>query len=197
LLSPLVIECAFSTANQQKPVDQNTFIAHHFLGEEKIELTWRKPCPEVSGYELKWTGGGEGKIILPSNALNFILTTPRVEWNGRYRYEIKAIFSDGPRTDEQKLSSAPAILEVAVGDEECERRPPHDFCFFTEPSPQEAFPEFFDQPFRKIVYFCTEENQLTIRIQCEQEFSFCVEQGIASFAALICHAAHQRREQIH
>ncbi|MFC1801137.1 carboxypeptidase regulatory-like domain-containing protein [Nanoarchaeota archaeon] len=94
----------------------SNFNVNHLPGEKALQLTWASPCPEVTGYYINRTSGGQEvalAYIPATQALQFKDTG--VSWNTTYTYKIRAFFDAAPR-----FSNTTNTNSITTGDAACE-----------------------------------------------------------------------------
>jgi hypothetical protein len=157
LMNKYIGECSYGQESDQKSVEWLT--ATGATGKLKVDLTWEKPCPEVSGYQLY----KDGVYILTLSPLAISFTDYDVEWGITYSYEIWAVYTDGPMEDDgspqTRLSSSPATASITLGDLTCE-----DFeegQYFCLPNN-----DVTEDDERKYIYTCDTNNDLILTSDC-------------------------------
>ncbi len=163
---PLVLTKSVGECDiEAKPPED--FLASHKLGERAVELTWTRPCPEVSGYKIYRYKGTtlDGEWTVSPIAL--FETDRDVEWGETYTYKIEALFSN-------PMVSPQVEYIILTGDEECEGKyhgaPDYTFekfCLLDDPET-----ELEDE--RRIVWTCDETNTLDETLCPSGEF-YCAE----------------------
>jgi hypothetical protein len=151
LLTQTIGECSSTGPNPQKSVSQ--LIATAPAGQKAVELTWVKPCPEVSSYTL-YKNGESIPISISPIATTF--TDYDVEWGEVYEYEIFAVYTDGNNI---RASENGAITSIMLGTFECEGvEQGSTFCKMDDSTT--------DQDERKLVYSCDTANSLIVSSDC-------------------------------
>ena len=126
VLTQYIGECSYGQPDESKPVAELHAVA--VAGSLAVDLSWDKPCAEVSGYNLY--RDGELHMQLSPFALSFTDSID-LEWGMGYIYGIQAIYTDGPMIDDQPQTRFSEITETSItlGNAACEGKEPGDlFC---------------------------------------------------------------------
>jgi hypothetical protein len=165
-LLPSTPECGLGT---YKNVE--SLAGQPVLGEDKIRLNWKRPCPEVQSYQIRryFCPGGtcqEEFELLSASALSFSKIDDEVEWGMTYQYEITAVYKDEFFQPVESPEPFRTGL-IYVGDEGCKGK-------------------YLDNGLSK--RFCTIENRQEVRgceenmlisvEDCSQINSYCAPDGI-------------------
>lgn len=157
LMRKYIGECSYGQENDQKSVEWLTATGE--TGNLKVDLTWEKPCPEVSGYQLY----KDNLLIFTLSPLAVSFTDNDVQWETTYNYEIWAVYTDGPMEEDgspqTRLSSSPATATITLGDQSCK-----DFeegQYFCLPNNAET-----ESDERKNIYTCDTDNNMVATTDC-------------------------------
>jgi hypothetical protein len=144
-------EC--SVPGTEKSVEQITATA--VPGRKEVSLKWKKPCPEVLGYELKkfhndaqvgvtesFTATKHAKV----DAENF-------EWGETYTYEITALYEQG------RISPEATVVSITLGNPKCEGK-------YDEIN--EKWATFCEVGTPKQVLICNNDNQIITWNDCTE-----------------------------
>ncbi len=150
LLTRYLGECSQGGASEGKDVE--AFYAVPVPGKKEVQLSWKKPCPEVIGYNLKKCQEDQCLDLGGFPPTLNTYTDTLVEWEATYTYRISAIYDYG-------LSKNLVEQPITLGSELCENRY-HEltgwetFCFGTTPEE------------RKKVWTCDDANKLIESKNC-------------------------------
>ncbi len=159
------------------------FTAENIRGEEKISLSWVRPCAEVQSYSLTRTkessasadeGGAGNEIfteIIPRTQTSYLDDT--VSWGETYTYEIVANYDRG-------RLSGPETFTISVGSSFCAgkfnsvRDSWDSFCS------SEDLPGYENE--RQYVWSCDDFNKPIFKSNCLADFSpqtsyYCTSSG--------------------
>ncbi len=150
LLTRYLGECSQGGASEGKDVE--AFYVVPVPGKKEVQLTWKKPCPEVIGYGIEKYQEGELLETINRPPTSNAYTDTEVEWEGTYSYKIWAIYDYG-------LSKNLVEQTITLGSELCAARY-HEltgwetFCFGKTPDE------------RKKVWTCDDANKLVESKNC-------------------------------
>jgi hypothetical protein len=152
LLTTYIGEC--TEPDTEKSAEN--FTGKPVTGQKAIRLDWKKPCPEVIGYEIqKFYLGEQVDSISSSPSVNFSLDD-KVEWGEEYTYKIITYYDKG------RFVEGSEEVKVNVGNEECADR-------YNQDTGWETFCLIGNKELRKKVFTCNSVNKLINTEDCSEK----------------------------